>query len=121
MQVLDLMSSIVIFRELRVDHATEILQIYHKKTFNAGEYVIKAGTVGDEIYVIHTGVAECLLEDKASGQTVVKPYFPGDYFGEQALLDDNVERTSDIIAKTELELVYFHKEDFIRLVRRRYI
>lgn len=68
----------------------EILQIYHKKTCKAGEYVFREGSEGDEIYIIQTGMAEFILTDRSTGLQVKKNYFPGDYFGEQIILTNEL-------------------------------
>ncbi len=117
MQVLDLVSAVVIFKELNVEHASELLQIYNKKSFVAGEIISKAGSIGDEFYVILSGMVEVSVPNGENvHQTIIKPYYPGDYFGEQTLISDDFVRTSDTVAKTDVEVIYFHKADFLRLV-----
>ena len=100
-----------------MEHSAEILQIYNHRHYNQGEAVIRSGTVGDEIFIIQTGIVE-VHQGSDDGGEVVKTLYPGDYFGEAALLSDtNVTRINDVVALTELEVIFFYKWDFLRLVR----
>ncbi len=79
--MLDIMSSVTLFKELNVEHSSEILQMYQKRIFAPGEYVCKVGDSSDVFYIIQTGLAQVQLTSEKG--KIVKPYYPGDYFGEQ--------------------------------------
>lgn len=51
------------------------------KTFVEGEDVILEGDAGEEFYLIESGTASAIK----GGDTVVKQYVKGDYFGGQSL------------------------------------
>lgn len=58
--------------------------------------------------------------DAADGEQqeiIVKTYFAGDYFGEQALLTEDAVRTADIIAVGDVKCLRFDRSDFIELIK----
>ena len=62
------------------------------KEFAAGTKIVSAGTTGTGFYLILSGGAEVVREDK-----VVAKFGVGDFFGEMALID-GAPRSADVVA-----------------------
>ncbi|CAD8135563.1 unnamed protein product [Paramecium pentaurelia] len=85
-------------------------------SFQKGEYIIREGEQGDIFYMIEEGnliATKTLIQ----GQDPVKvfQYKEGDYFGELALLKD-IPRQANIIAETEVKLIYLDRHSFKRML-----
>ena len=57
------------------------------------------------------------LSESAKKSMTVKMYSTGDYFGEQALLNESSIRTADIYAVTDLSVIRFNRQDFYWLLQ----
>jgi len=89
-----------------------IWEIFKTKRFNAGEYIIKQGEIGDKFYVIREGEASVLLKDKAfSSETEVAKLKTGDYFGETSLFN-NGRRSASIRASMTTTCLFLEGETF---------
>jgi glucose-6-phosphate 1-dehydrogenase len=78
----------------------------------AGDYVVREGDVGREMYFIARGQAQVL----ASDGKVLGTLNEGDFFGEIALLQSR-PRTASVKAVTAMDLFVLDKTDFDRLLR----
>lgn len=72
-----------------------------------GALATRQGDVGDRFYVIRDGRADVRID-----RTHVDTLGPGEYFGEIALLQD-VLRTADVVAETELDLLSLERDVFL--------
>src|SRR5579864_7637762 len=83
-----------------------------RRSFRAGEVVIRQGAEGDHFYIIERGVAEVWIGDEPSPR---RHLTRGDYFGEIALLG-RVSRTATVRAGTRLVVLCVGRGDFDRLI-----
>ncbi len=84
---------------------------------HAGEEIIVQGEVGDYFYLISEG--RCSVAQKSLGnhQSIeVAKLVPGDCFGEDALLSDNL-RSGTVTMLTDGLLMRLNKDDFISLIK----
>ncbi len=82
-----------------------------------GEYIIKQGEEGDDLYVVESGVLSCSkLFSGNTGPTFLKKFQPGDAFGELALLY-NAPRAATIIADTDCVLWSLDRNTFNHIVK----
>lgn len=79
-------------------------------TYNEGDFVIKEGETGSKFYLIESGTAKAL-----KGEEVVFEYKENDYFGELALLKDEV-RAASIQATSGLKVAWIERMAFKRLL-----
>ena len=80
-----------------------------------GEKVFSEGDVGTEMYVIQSGSIEIAkrVKDEMKTLSVLEK---GDFFGEMSILED-VPRTADAIARTDVELVRINQSTFDEMLR----
>lgn len=82
-----------------------------------GQWVIKQGDDGDNLYVVHEGSLECYKRfSKNEEPKLVKTYGPGDSFGELALLY-NAPRAASIKTVTDCVLFALDRETFNNIVK----
>ena len=82
-----------------------------------GDYVIKQGEDGNELYVVDNGKLECTKLFSGESQVrKLKEYFAGDAFGELALLY-NSPRAANIIAMTDCVLWVLDRGTFNNIVK----
>jgi cAMP-dependent protein kinase regulator len=88
-----------------------------EKKAKPGEYIIKQGEEGDNLYVVESGTLSCskLFAGKAE-PTFLKKFQPGDSFGELALLY-NAPRAATIVADTDAVLWSLDRNTFNHIVK----
>jgi CRP/FNR family cyclic AMP-dependent transcriptional regulator len=72
---------------------TGVLSIANERRFAAGDLIIRQGESGLGFYLIVEGRTEA-----RAGDEVLAQFGPGDYFGEMALLLEDMPRTADVAA-----------------------
>jgi len=111
LEYLDVLNHIDLFSELPIEKAREFLTLVKVERFQAGDIVIKKGTVGDRFFMIVNGRANILRDGE-----VLKTYSNNDYIGETSMIL-NVPRTADVIADTGLKVLVMDKYDFLYFIR----
>lgn len=85
-------------------------------TFQANEFVISQGDMGNSFFFIESGTAVALKTMNPDDDPIeVYDYSPGDYFGELALLSKNQKRSASIKATSALDVVELDRDSFKRL------
>eukprot|EP00112_Aurelia_sp_Birch-Aquarium-sp1_P006621 Seg1727.3 transcript_id=Seg1727.3/GoldUCD/mRNA.D3Y31 product="cGMP-dependent protein kinase egl-4" protein_id=Seg1727.3/GoldUCD/D3Y31 len=100
-------------KKLEISQVQEIVNCMYLKNFKAGEYVIKEGGSGSEMYVLADG----LLEVSKEGEILGKPMKPGTLFGELAILY-NCTRTASVKAVEECLTWVVDRHVFQAVMRR---
>jgi cAMP-dependent protein kinase regulator len=89
--------------------------ISNKFIFSAGNWVIKQGEDGDNLYVVESGKLKCFRKS-GKEEKYLKTYQPGESFGELALLY-NAPRAASIQAETDAVLFALDRESFNHIVK----
>lgn len=107
-----------LFNSLDDHDLNTVLDAFEETKFSAGENVITQGEQGDVLYLVETGELDCVKKLKQNDEqpTWLKAYYPGDAFGELALLY-NAPRAASIIAKTDCVLWALDRETFNHIVK----
>ena len=79
--------------------------------FAAGQFVIRAGEVGETMFVVTEGEVEVV-----DGPAVLETAGPGSIVGELALIDDE-PRSASVVAKTDCRLVAVNRRQFLFMVQ----
>ena len=109
-RMLDLFAGVDLLNPLGIDKVAEFLRIAAYRKYGAGELLVRTGDPGDSFYLILSGEAEVL--QKGELLTRLGRY---DYFGEVGMLLSS-ERTADVRAYTEMEVLSVVKQDFLRFI-----
>ncbi|MFP4498828.1 MAG: cyclic nucleotide-binding domain-containing protein [Vulcanimicrobiota bacterium] len=111
-QMLDVMAHTDLFKDLKVDKALEFLSITKHKDFKPGDIIIREGTYGNRFFMILSGEVE-VRGKNIPGQLIYSRY---DYIGETAIIL-NQPRNANVIAATEVRLLYMEWQDFLHFIR----
>jgi CRP-like cAMP-binding protein len=85
-------------------------------TYSAGERVFEQGELGTEMFIIQEGVVE--IHKHIAGEThLLSRLEKGDFFGEMAILEE-LPRTAEAVAVTEVRLVSINGSRFDEMLRR---
>lgn len=101
------MQSVSFFKNSSPNFVTAVLMKLQFEVALKGEYIIRAGTIGDKMYFIQMGVVDVLTND---GE-VAASLSDGSHFGEICLLTDD-RRVATIRAATTCNLFSLSKKNF---------
>ncbi len=88
-------------------------------TVGPGDFIIKESESGEHLYVILDGVVEVFIIDEGGKINILARLKPGDYFGEQALMDGGSgERNAYVRTDNETRLIKIAK-DYFKLALKR--
>lgn len=85
-----------------------------REDFGPGEVIFREGDPGRHVYVIRSGTVEILAKRPDGSREVIGRLYPGDHFGELALLSD-VPRTATIRTVTAVQLFKMNPSNFLAL------
>jgi len=109
--------TIPLFEGLRPSQAKIVTLMGELQAFPKGQAIVRQGEMGNEMYVLLKGAADILI--KADGQSKrIAGVERGEVFGEMGLLRHH-ERTADIIATEDVEVLAVN-ERFLSRIKRRY-
>ncbi len=107
------LSRIPLFRVLSVEHRVLLAHHLHYQAFLPGEIIVQQGDPADRFFVVRTGEVELLREGE---ETIsFKRLGPGDYFGEAALLEEQVTYTYTAQAVTRTLVFTLRRNDVARI------
>lgn len=109
-RMLDLFAGVDLLNPLGIDKVAEFLRIACYRKYREGETLVRTGEPGDSFFLILSGEAEVLKQGELL--TRLGRY---DYFGEVAVLLSS-QRTADVRAYTELEVLSVAKQDFLSFI-----
>lgn len=119
--VIEKLKLIPLFAKIREndEHMERLQSICRPKAVRAGETVIREGDRGSEMYIMLAGRVEIRRRTRAGDDyTVVKLRAEDNvFFGEMALIDDDV-RSATIVTTEDSEFLVVTKGDFLELGNR---
>lgn len=102
-----------LFRNLSVAEAAILGTLIERRTYAAGEIIVRRGQVGDALFLIEAGRAEIRMRGWTRSPVTVASLGPDDFFGELALAT-GTEIISDVVAVTPVTLLRLTKDDYAR-------
>lgn len=114
----DVFHELPLFKGLTRKQLREVERIVHRRTYDAGEVIFRAGDTGVALYVIVGGEVSIVLPAGVAGEeTEIARLETGDLFGELALLD-SAPRSASAIAATATEAAAIARPDWMDLTNR---
>ncbi len=115
-QLVESFQNVSLLRSIHPQALEMLAQQARQVEFEAGEFIIQKGTLGDSMYLLLTGNAHVRASDQGSQQRMVLELTPGKVFGEMALLTGDA-RTADVVAATTCFCVEFPKHIVLELIQ----
>ncbi|HOU14775.1 MAG TPA: cyclic nucleotide-binding domain-containing protein [Anaerolineae bacterium] len=105
-----------LFRRLNRRQIEQVGKRFVERTYAAGDHIVTQGKGGEGFFIIMEGRAEAVHEQADGTQVVLNPLDPGDFFGEMALLTEQL-RTASVIATEPTCCLVLAQWDFLGLLR----
>ena len=86
-----------------------------EENFLKGDYIIKQGDTGDKFFMISEGSAIATIAKNETAQKVMD-YAKGSYFGERALLTNDVRAANIIADSDQVKCLSLERDTFKRLL-----
>ena len=112
----EFLKKVAIFSTMEPYERSKLSDAFKPLEVKTGEFIIKEGEEGNELYLLQEGEAYAtkVLAAGEEAQQVME-YKTGDYFGERALLN-NEPRAANVVAKSDCKLVAMDRHSVKRLL-----
>jgi len=118
MSYAQLLSGISIFENLQAEELEQLSALLRSRRYSKGEVIFHQGDVGTALYIVRKGQVAIRLSSDEGKEAILALLDRGDVFGELSLLDDE-PRSTDAVAREEVDLLSLQREDFRRFVEER--
>lgn len=105
-----LIEQLYIFEGIAQEHLIEIASLFERSCFNRGERIFAEGDEGEDFFIVFSGRVLITQKD-GDHQRVLAILSDGDYFGEEALLN-NRPRSASVTALEKTILLSLNRENF---------
>lgn len=113
----EVLKRIPIFQDFNEREFAKIEDILHHRSFAVEEAIVREGEKGVGMYIILTGQVQILHAGEQGKPIKLATLGPGDFFGEQALLDES-PRTASAVASEPCQAIGFFRPDMLELIDR---
>ena len=113
------MLEIQLFRDLPVPELRRLVTVARRRRFDRREVVFHDGDPADELHLIGHGRFAARITTALGDTVTVSVQGPGEAFGEMALVEDGLVRSTTVAALEPGETYAVSRDDFARL-RRQY-
>ena len=110
-----IIKKIPIFANLNHKELEEVSKLLHDRVYKPDEYVFKRHAPGEGMFIIHSGMVNIIVGEASGNSQVLAELSNGDFFGEMALLEDEV-RSAAALAKDHSKLLGFFRPDLEALI-----
>ncbi|KAF1651700.1 cGMP-dependent protein kinase 2, partial [Eudyptes chrysocome] len=116
-QYRNFLRSVSLLKNLPEDKLTKIMDCLEVEYYHEGDYVIREGEEGNTFFIIAKGkvIVTQSTADHSQPQ-VIKNLHKGDYFGEKALISDDVRSANVIADEYNVECLVIDRETFNQTV-----
>lgn len=111
------LQSIPLFESLSKRDLSLLLNIIHRRSYLAGEYIFYQGDPGIGLYVIREGEVKIIRSGDDSAELNLATFTKGDFFGELALVDGE-RRSASAVAITDVKAAVIFKPDLDEFIEK---
>lgn len=99
-----------LFFSLPPERLLELISKMKGRTYAKNTVIIRQGETGDSMFAIHTGAVNVIRQEEDGTRVLLGTLREGEFFGEMALLTDDV-RSATVVTTKESYLLELHKDD----------
>ena len=111
----EILKKVPIFQDLSRREFYKIENILHRRNWSADEAIVNEGYPGVGMYIIVSGEVRITQAGDDGVQQQLATLISGDFFGEQALLDES-PRTASALAVESCSVIGFFRPDLLELI-----
>ncbi|XP_048366088.1 cGMP-dependent protein kinase 2 isoform X2 [Sphaerodactylus townsendi] len=116
-QYRNFLRSVSLLKNLPDDKLTKIIDCLEVEYYDKGDYVIREGEEGNTFFVIARGKVKVTKTAEGCPQAhLIKTLQKGDYFGEKALISDDVRSANIVADENDVECLVIDRETFNQMV-----
>lgn len=109
------LDNVELFAGLTPEQLDRIAQAAHPRVFMPGTIIVNEGDDAHGLYVIQSGSLKVFLVEENGRELTLSLLWPGEYFGELALLDD-APRSASVMTRERTELLHISRTAFMALL-----
>ncbi len=114
-ETITIIKKIPIFANLNHRELEEVSKLLHDRIYKPDEYIFKRYAPGEGMFIIHSGIVNIIVGEASGNSQVLAELSNGDFFGEMALMEDEV-RSAAALAKDHSRLLGFFRPDLETLI-----
>jgi CRP-like cAMP-binding protein len=114
-ETVTIIKKIPIFANLNHSELEEVSKLLHDRIYKPDEYIFKRHAPGEGMFIIHSGIVNIIVGEASGNSQVLAELSNGDFFGEMALMEDEV-RSAAALAKDHSRLLGFFRPDLEALI-----
>lgn len=111
MVIYEYLKTVELFKQLNPAEIARVAERMKKRRYARGEVIVRQGDVGEEFFLIGSGVVEVLMQTPDAPERSVATLHAGQVFGEIALLTDE-PRNATVRALEDVDAYVLGKKDF---------
>ena len=111
----DAVKNVPVFASRGDEFVSSIVQVLSFQAFPQGEWLMRKGTIGREMFFILKGEVEIIVDE--SLMFVIKTLSVGEFVGEGALFQDQGKRGGSVRAQTSCETMVLSKDGFLTVLQ----
>uniref|UniRef100_A0A158PRC8 cGMP-dependent protein kinase n=1 Tax=Brugia pahangi TaxID=6280 RepID=A0A158PRC8_BRUPA len=116
-QLMAFLSKVSLFENLSEDRISKIADVLDQDYYSGGNYIIREGEKGDTFFILTNG--QVRVTQQIEGELEpreIRILKQGDFFGEKALLGEEVRTASIIAINPGVEVLTLDRESFTKLI-----
>ena len=107
------LASVPMFRHLGARPRTRLAQYFCRRSYRAGEVIVRQGDTSMSFYVVLSGTVRIVRHPAGDDGVDIVEEGPGSFFGEMGVIDD-LPRAATVVALEPTECALLAKWDFQR-------
>ncbi|SCW61352.1 CRP/FNR family transcriptional regulator, anaerobic regulatory protein [Paenibacillus tianmuensis] len=116
-KLITLLHDVPLFQDMSVAELETIVPLFVERKFKKGNILFFEGDVGEEFYLIHSGVVKIYRIDN-SKEIILSLFREGDFFGEMSLVQKGLKRSATAETLEACSLYTLMRSDFQQFMER---